>query len=160
MGGLVQGIFGGSKQQATSGNQAYGTLASDYGGQIQNGTDANNLLSSLLTGGAAGAQGLQSYKDSSGYQSTLDAGSQAITGNNASRGLLNSGATGKALSNYGQQTNQSYYNNYLTNLLGLSSAGTTAGGLLASAGSTSQSTGNSNKGISGLLGTVLGGLPG
>lgn len=155
----MSAIFGGSKskQSSSSSNQAYPYLQQAYGGQVSNGTTANNSLLSLLTGGAGSQDAFNNYKNSAGYRSTLDAGSHAITDNAASRGLLNSGATGKALTNYGQNLNQQYYNNYLNQLLGVSQQGLAAGGLIGGAGSTSSSTGSSSSkpGIGGFLGALL-----
>lgn len=169
MGSLYKSIFGGedSKNQSTSqsSNQAYPYIQGAYSGQVGNGTAANSQISSLLglTDPSQASAAFNDYKNSAGYNSTLQAGSQAITDNAASRGLLSSGATAKGLDQFGQQTNQQYYNSYLQNLLGLSTAGTQAGGLIAGAGqqSSSQSTASSDKknGISGLLGTIMGGAP-
>jgi hypothetical protein len=159
----MSGIFGGSKSTQTSSNQAYPQLSQAYGGQIATGTGANSLLGSLLgvpgSDPSQGAAGLQNYKNSAGYQSTLDAGSQAITGNNASRGLLQSGATGKALSNFGQQTNQNYYQNYLSNLLGLGQQGLGAGSVVAGAGQSSSGSSSSKPGLGGFLGGLASGIP-
>jgi len=63
----------------------------------------------------------------------------AITGSAAARGLLNSGATLKALNQFGQEQAQQSYNQYLNNLggfgqqglqaaLGVGAAGTAGGG--------------------------------
>lgn len=61
----------------------------------------------------------QNYLNSTGYQFQLGQGSQAITGNAAARGTLNSGATAKALTQFGQNIGSSYFNNYLNQLGGL-----------------------------------------
>lgn len=160
----MSAIFGGSKQSSssTSSNQAYPYVQQQFSGMAGNGAHANDALYSLLTGGAGSGEAFNNYKNSAGYQSTLDAGSHAVTGNAASRGLMNSGATGKALVNYGQGLNQQYYNNYLSQLLGLGQQGLGAGGLIAGAGQTSHSTssGSSKPGIGGFLGSLASAVPG
>lgn len=72
----------------------------------------------------------QNYLNSTGYQGQLAAGSQAITGNNAARGLLGSGATAKALTQYGQQLGAQSFNNYLGQLNTVAGMGLQAGGML------------------------------
>jgi hypothetical protein len=56
------------------------------------------------------------YLGSTGYNFQLDQGTRAITGSAASRGLLNSGSTAKALVGYGQGLGSQYFNNYLSQL--------------------------------------------
>lgn len=68
---------------------------------------------------AAANTAFNNYLNSTGYQFQLDQGSKAITGNAASRGLLNSGSTAKALEGYGQNLASGYFNNYLNQLSGL-----------------------------------------
>lgn len=159
----MSAIFGkpATQQQTShSDNQAYPYLQGAYGGQVSNGTGALDMVSKLLMGGAGSADAFNNYKNSAGYQSTLDAGSHAITNNNAAKGFLQSGATGKALAQFGQQTNQQYYNNYLDKLMGVSQQGLGAGGLIANAGQQSTSQGSSKgpkQGIGGFLGTALAG---
>jgi hypothetical protein len=53
------------------------------------------------------------YLNSTGYNFNMDQGTRAITGSAAARGLLNSGSTAKALTQYGQNLGSSYFNNYL-----------------------------------------------
>jgi hypothetical protein len=80
---------------------------------------ALDAMDALLTGGpnsAAANTAYSNYLDSTGYKSRLDSGSRAITGNMASKGLLNSGATGKALTKYGQNLGGEYFTNYLNSL--------------------------------------------
>ena len=65
---------------------------------------------------AAAQTGFSNYLNSTGSQFQLKSGSDAITGSAAAKGILNSGATGKALTQYGQNLGSSYFNNYLTQL--------------------------------------------
>jgi hypothetical protein len=55
--------------------------------------------------------------------------------------MLRSGATSNALLTRGSELNQSFYNNYLQQLAGLSGLGLQAGGLVANTGQKSTSTG-------------------
>lgn len=158
MSNIGQALFGGSKSSSTSDsrNQAYPMLQQAYGGQINDGTQAAHAASSLLTGGPGSDAAFNNYKNSAGFNSTLDAGSRAITNNNAAKGFLQSGATGQALSNFGQQTNQQYFKDYLSQLMGVSNQGLQAGGLVGGAGQVSKGTQNSSQkpGIGGFLGSV------
>lgn len=163
MGSIGDALFGGSrsKQQAssTSSNLAYPGLSQAFGGQISTGTGANTMLGNLLGLGntQAGVDAFNNYRNSAGYQAEEKAGTQAITNNNAARGLLQSGDTLKSISQYGTDLTNRYYNNYLQDLLGLSGQGVAAGGLLSDAGrvSSSSSSGNSSN-KSGGMGKFLG----
>lgn len=110
----------------------------------QAGTGANTAISNLLgVGGdpAAGQEAYQNYLGSTGYASTLKAGSDAITQSAAASGKLNSGATGKALTRFGQENNQNYFSKYLSQLGMLSGQGLSASGQLAgSAANAGQAT--------------------
>ncbi|MBU6231604.1 hypothetical protein KGP36_02955 [Patescibacteria group bacterium] len=133
-----------SSSSSTTSNQAYGTLKNLLTGNINTGNTAISAISSLLNGNTSG---LNNYENSAGYQNTMKLGSQAITGNAAASGLLNSGSTLKALSNYGQTTAQQYYNNYLQNQMGLAGLGLQSAGILGSAGSTTNQSGKSKSGL-------------
>lgn len=82
-----------------------------------------------------------SYLDSTGYGFQFDQGQRAITGSAAAKGLLNSGATAKALTKYGQNIGKQYFSDYLgqlgnmNNILGgTASAGQNALGQIATVG--------------------------
>lgn len=166
----MSSLFGGKKTsttQGTSTNSAYPELHDQLSGAVGNAGGASDAIANMLGIGSAGAAGqgaaFDNYKNSTGYNSTLDAGSHAITNSNAAHGFLQSGATGKALSNFGQQTNQQYYQNYMSQLLGLGNLGLGAGSLLGSTANkstTGTQTDKSKPGLGGLLGTVLTGIPG
>lgn len=164
MGSIGDALFGGTtkKAQATSSNLAYPGLSQAFSGQIGNGTGANTMLANLLGLGntQAGVDAFNNYKNSAGYQAEEKAGTQAITNNNAARGLLQSGDTLKSISQYGTDLTNRYYDNYLKDLLGLSSQGIAAGGLLSDAGKVSQSTDNNHEksgGMGKFLGSILAG---
>ena len=90
-------------------------------------------------GGAQNA--FQQYLDSTGYQFQFNQGQQGLTGSAAARGLLNSGATAKALTQYGQDMGKRYFSDYMgqlgnmnNTLGGTASAGQNALGQIATAG--------------------------
>jgi len=94
-------------------------------------------------GSASGAPNAQAgynnafnnYLKSTGYQFQLGEGTRAITGSAAARGLLDSGATAKALTSYGQNLASTSFNNYMAQLGALSGQGLQAGQAIGSAGS-------------------------
>lgn len=156
----MSSIFGGGKSVSSSQNQAYGTLSKDFAPTISTGTGATNQIANML--GLNGAQGqnqaFQNWQNSTGYQFGLNQGMQSINGNAAAQGLLNSGATAKALNTYGQNYANTQYGNYMNQLTGLAGQGLQAGGLLAGAGQTSSSKDNrgSNAGAISNVGNVFG----
>lgn len=153
----MSSIFGGSssssngRQESTSqsNNQAYPQLDQQLSPQIQQGTSATSQIGNLL--GLNGQQGqnqaFKNWQGSTGYQFGLDQGAQSITGNAATQGLLNSGATAKALQTYGTNYANTQYQNYLNPLQNLVSSGNQAAGVVAQAGqqSQSQSQGTTNQ---------------
>lgn len=190
MGSIISGIIGGvgsiagankgAKQSLTGYNYLTGTQGTqsyvDTGKQAQQneaGTVANE--SALLGGGTPAAQAAQksafnNYLNSTGYQFQLGQGQQAITGSAAARGLLGSGATAKALTQFGQGLAGQYFNNYmgqLSNVAGqqanIAGQGLTAAGQIGQAGTQGGSNaGNiSQSGISSAgsqFGNALGGI--
>ena len=89
------------------------------------GASANIAISDALGQGAPGAQDqqFQNFLSSTGFQSQLQAGSEAITGNQAAAGLLNSGSTLKRLTRFGQDLGQQGFQNFLSNLGGVATRG-------------------------------------
>jgi hypothetical protein len=152
-------ITGKSTQKSESKNLAYPYLKDAYSGAVSTGTNAMQLMQQLLGGGPGGDAAYKAYQDSTGYQNVIDSGSKAITGNAASRGLLRSGATGKALVNFGQEAAKSNFNNYLQHLLGLSGQDLQAGGLIAGAGQTNTQTSKSKPGLGSTIGAGLSMIP-
>lgn len=124
-------------KQAVSENTNRGLINSTYGGQMQQGTGANNFLSALLTGqgNVEGAQGgLANYLQMAGFAPAMRQLSQATTGQGAASGLLRSGTTANRLQTRGAELNNQFTNNYLQQLAGLSGLGLQAGGLVSNAG--------------------------
>jgi len=163
---------------SSSGNVNNSLISGDYAGQIQQGTGATNFLSQLLgvtpssvsgaantvgnaangVAAAGGAQqGYQNYLQQAGYQPAMTALSRNITGQGAASGLLNSGSTAKSLQTQGANLNNSYFNNYLQQLSGLSGLGTQAGGLVANTGQTSNSQGGGPSTF-GTIASTIGGI--
>lgn len=79
--------------------------------------------------------GFQNYLNNFGFQHELDQGSKAIIGNQASRRLLGSGSTLKALQNYGLTTRDQYRTNYLNSIGNQQALGLNAASALAGVGS-------------------------
>lgn len=144
IGGLIGGIgslIGGSQAagQALTGYNylTKGKGAAATSGFVGNGSAANNAESELLglkpiTGQTQ--NGFSNYLNSTGYNFQRQQGSDAITGSAAARGILNSGATGKALTTFGQNLAAGSFNNYLGHLDTLGGAGQTSLGQVAQAG--------------------------
>ena len=130
--------------------------------EVNNGVQANSTLSGLLGGqGQAGSdQAFANFRNGTGYQFGLDQGSQALTQNAATKGLLNSGSTARALDTYGQNYANTQYQNF-TNLLGQQQqVGNQAAGIIGSTGqkSVSNSSSSSNPGLGGFIGQGATGL--
>lgn len=163
----MSGLFGSTKTKSsqTTTNAAYPELQQAFGGTLNHGSQANDALSAMLgLGGDTAAQGaaFDNYKNSAGYQSNLDAGSTAVTNNQAAHGLLGSGSTLKRLTQFGQDLNNNYYKDYMSQLLGLGNQALGAGGLLAGAAThtTNGTQQQSQKpGLGQILGSVLTALP-
>lgn len=85
------------------------------------------------------ASGLEDWSDSAGMNFILDQGQKAISGASAANGVFNSGATGKALQNYGQNIGKTYLNQYMQHLMSLGQLGLGAGSAMSNAGGVNQS---------------------
>lgn len=81
--------------------------------------DAIGSIQDLLTSPDQNNPAFQNYLNSTGYQFQLGQGTGAITGSAAAKGILNSGATAKALQKYGQGLAATTFNNYLGQLSGV-----------------------------------------
>lgn len=179
MGGIIGGIgsaIGGSKASDAAKEQAAAQLKAaqlaaqtarlgfDWGTTgpgaqyllpfLTGGRDATNAISALLgIGGdpAAAAKAFDAYKGSTGYNFRLGQGVDAITGSNAAKGLLNSGATLKGVQNYGQNLASAEFGNYLSQLFNVGTRGMDAsktimgaGGQAGQAGASALMTGAQN----------------
>lgn len=123
-------------------NKAYDSLSSSLNPVVGQAGNASHLINQLLTG-TGGDAAYKQYQDSTGFQNQLDTGVQAITNNAATSGLLNSGATLKAVNQYGQNLANQNFNNYLSQLFNLGNQGLQAGQVVSSAGGTTNTTSTS-----------------
>lgn len=165
----MSGIFGGSKQKSQqqstqeSGNRAYGYAQQTFDPMVQLGNKAGSFIGNLLGLGdtEAGNAAFNDYKNSTGFQSTIDSGVNAIRQAGLNSGTFNSGRTQKRLMEFGQETNQKYLDNFLTRLFGLTGQGADAGKSIIGAGqystgqSSGTSSGSSNNGMGGFLGGLM-----
>lgn len=76
---------------------------------------------------------ISAFTASPGYQYRLQQGQDAIESGAAARGGLYSGATAKALSDYGQQSASQEFDNYVNRLFGVTSVGQQASTGIANA---------------------------
>jgi hypothetical protein len=129
MGGIIDSIFGGGAGKASDKSLEFikdvygenkGLAAPWNAGGLQSFNQYNAMLS-----GPGQDEAFQKWLGSSDYKFTTDAGLNAINHNMASKGLLNSGSTLKAITQFGQDNAQQYRNNYMNQLMG--SAGLGAG---------------------------------
>lgn len=151
------GFLTGKSEQKSS-NKAYDYLKGSMDGSIKAGAGANTAASNLLMGGPGSDAAFNNYKNSAGYEGVIKGGTDAITGNNAARGLLRSGATGKALTSFGQEAGKSFFKDYISQLLGLSQQGNQAASIVGGAGNVQSS--KSKPGIGKMLGAGLSMIPG
>jgi len=147
--GLLQSIFGGSS--ASSGNQAYDLIKGAYSPAMRYTTDAGSAVSRFLGGDTSG---FDAYKDATGFDWGAEQGSRGITGNAAARGLLNSGSTQKALVRYGNDYQNQFAKDYISQYLGLGQLGLGAGNLITNAGQVSSSSSDSG-GLGKAIGAAL-----
>lgn len=141
-----------AKSTQVSENVNNDLIKSTYGGAMGQGTGAMSSLSSLLGVGGDPQAGYNNYLQNAGYAPAMRQLSQNITGQGAAAGILNSGATAKALQSRGTELNQQFFNNYLQQLAGLSGLGLQAGGLVTNAGQ--KSTGTSTGGGPSTFGSI------
>lgn len=117
--------------------QVYNTnrgLAQPY---ITAGDNAETTMDAFLgLGGDAAASkvALDQFLGSTGYQFQLQNGEDAITGNRAASGLLDSGGTLKALDTFGQNLASTSAGSWLSKLAGISSTGVAAVNALSGTG--------------------------
>jgi hypothetical protein len=90
---------------------------------------------------------VNTFANSAGMNFMLDQGQKALSGASAANGVFNSGATGKALTQFGQNLGKSYLDPYMNHLLdyaklGLGSASALSGAGGTSVGQSAQSSGS------------------
>lgn len=87
---------------------------------------------------------LDDFSNSAGMDFIRSQGVKAIDASQAGKGMLNSGATGQALSDYGTNLGKTYLNNYLQDLGSLAGIGQNQTNSLVDAGRTMASSGTSS----------------
>lgn len=110
----------------------------DFSAFLPGGANAFRTRQALLGLGGdedAARAAFDNYLDSTGFQFALDTGRDAITGSRAARGLLDSGATGEALTEFGGNLGRQAFNNFLGQLTTDANFGLQAGTAIGSAGS-------------------------
>jgi hypothetical protein len=80
------------------------------------------------------------FRADPGYQFAFDEGQRALQSSAAARGILNSGATAKALTRYGQGVADQQYGNYFNRLASLAGIGQNATNSIAQIGQNSANT--------------------
>lgn len=141
IGGIASALIGKSSadKAAAQASQGFNYLKDNefvQGAQDRGGLASANIAALLGLGGdeAAAQEAFRQYQGSTGYQFRLGQGISAIEQSGAARGLLNSGATMKALNEYGQGLASSEFQNYLAALGGMESTGLGAAYNVASQG--------------------------
>lgn len=114
---------------------ALNSAISGYNPYTAAGADAVNMYSDALglNGSKGNAAATGAFQTGPGYQFALDQGTQAALRGASAAGMLSSGNTLTALSQYGQGLANQEYGSWLDRLQGLSSTGLSATGGQASA---------------------------
>lgn len=128
--------------QADAANQAnqtqrqqYQQTRTDLSGYRNTGNAANAQLAGLYgLPGSTPVDPTQTLENTPGYQFQFDQGQEAVQRNLAARGLLDSGAAGKALTQYGQNYAQGAYQQYVQNLQAQAGLGENAAAQTGNAG--------------------------
>jgi hypothetical protein len=87
---------------------------------------------------------LEAFSNSTGMDFLRDQGVKALEGSQAGRGMLQSGATGQALMQFGQNLGKTHVMSFMDKLLEHSRLGLGAAGTLAGAGAWSKGSGTSS----------------
>lgn len=163
MGSIVRTVFGGSQsknsssstQTQESGNKAFGQLGEQLNPAIAQGNTAMGFLGGLLgindsaAKGSAGEGTLMNFLNNPSFKAILERGMDAIGSNSGAKGLLNSGARLKAMSQFAQDDTNSRVGEMMDRLVQIGQYGGQAASTLANAGqystgkSTSTATGKS-----------------
>jgi hypothetical protein len=165
IGGLIGGVgsLAGGKKAKNAALTGYRYLTGKNGVQsyVDNGRNANTGAYDALTNPNSTA--FKNYLSSTGYNFQKQQGTAAITGSAAARGLLGSGSTAKALSQYGNNLASTGFDNYLSHLGDISKQGLEASGQIGEAGTSGgataakalQSATDTSSGIFGTVGNKL-----
>jgi hypothetical protein len=99
----------------------------------------------------AGANGLANFRASPGYQFRLGEGINALDRSASAKGMNLSGEQARAISDYGQNTASSEWNNYINQLAGLAGIGQNAAASTNNAATSAYNNGNDSL-MKGLMG--------
>ena len=146
-------IFGGSKSKSTSENTNNQLITNAYKPLIDQGIGANNNILALLGGDASG---FNKYKEATGFNFNLSRGVDGLDSNFAGRNLFRSGARDKAITDFGNNLQNNYAQQYIQSLLGISGQGLGAGQLVSGVGQRSDGSSSQNNGMSKFLGSIIG----
>lgn len=122
-------------------NQTLGQISGEYAPYTENAGAQQQTLNSLLGIGGGGQEAIDTLHAMPGYQSGLQEGVHAIDSSQAAKGLAGSGATLKALDQYGQNYADKNFQQYFGDLSSLSGQSLGATNNLAQA---QIGTGNAN----------------
>jgi hypothetical protein len=137
---IAQGQQGATQAQYDMYNQTRADQAPwrGAGGQAVNALSQWYGLGGVNQDGTTGTAQTPDYnamlQNMPGYQFQMDQGNQAVQHNLAARGLLQSGAAGKALTQYGQGQAASYADKYVNGLQSLAGVGQSSVQATGSAG--------------------------
>ncbi len=158
---LINNTYSGSMSSGTGAQNFLAQLLGISPGAVGQGANAvgnaaNGIAAGGIAAGGGAEQGYNNYLQMAGYAPAMRQLAQGVTGQGAAAGILNSGSTAKALQTRGTELNQSFFNNYLQQLAGLSGLGLQAGNLVANVGQKSTNTGPKASGLGSIASTVGG----
>ena len=130
------GFFDGLFNPTRNSNRAYGRAIGEqnrinaeltpfYRSSMARGEQASDALADLfgLNGTGNQSAAFDAYRTSPGFDAQMEAGTRAIDQSAAARGMLQSGATLKALQGYGQDLWDQGYQQHVGNIYGLTGQG-------------------------------------
>lgn len=153
---LINNTYSGSMTSGTGAQNFLAQLLGVSPGAVGHGANMVGNAANGIAAGDGAEQGYNNYLQMAGYAPAMRQLSQGVTGQGAAAGILNSGSTAKALQTRGTELNQSFFNNYLQQLAGLSGLGLQAGNLVANVGQKSTNTGPKASGLGSIASTVGG----
>jgi len=156
MGKLFSG--GGTTQQSSSSNQGFDFLKNAFSGLVGQGGQASSALANMLGLGGGDAQtgAFDNWRKNTGYDFGFKQGQQGVVSSQAAKGLLNSGSTARALTQFGQDYGNSKVGDYMSQLSGLLGQGIQGGNVISGAGQVSDSSSKTRPpGIGNYIGGAL-----
>ncbi len=157
---IFQGIFGGSRSNQEAGNRNLTQVNAAATPTINRGNQAGDMMAAMLGFGgdpAAAATATERLANSTGQNFIRDQGSQAITNNAASRGLLGSGGVLRRLTQFGQSNASTFMKDLFGQLNQQQALGLQGLGTMANAGQYSKGSSSTKPGITKFLGSIISG---